>query len=177
MTSLEDRDYRREFAEENISTGLAFQIRLLRESRGWTQEELAQRTGQAQASISRLENPNYGRHSLTTLKRLAAAFDVAMAVRFVAFSELVDWALSLTPRRLAPPSFSEEYSQGYQVGNAVFSTASVAVSEGWLAGLTFGTSVDPAVSMGIGAVLSSYPGQQQAAKHEELKESQYVLAA
>lgn len=175
MTSLTDRDYRREFAEETISTGLAFQIRLLRESRGWTQEDLARRTGQAQQTICRLENPNYGRHSLTTLKRLAAAFDVAMAVRFVAFSELVDWTLGLTPQRLAPPSFSDEYSQGFQGDYAVQSTGTIAASEGWLAGLTCATSADPAGS--IGAISLSYPGEQEAGRYEEPKESRYALAA
>ena len=68
-----------------------------------------------QNAISRLENPSYGKATLTTLKRLAAAFDVALIVRFVPFGQLVDWASS-TPRidtglsnfSLSPLSFQKE---------------------------------------------------------------------
>lgn len=107
LKSLEDREYRREFAAD-IGTGLAFQIRLLRENRGWIQEQLADRMGKRQETISQWENPDYGRYTLNTLRELAAAFDVALLVRFAPFSELVDWSINLTPERLAPPSFDEE---------------------------------------------------------------------
>jgi transcriptional regulator with XRE-family HTH domain len=107
LESLEDKEYRREFAAD-IGTGLAFQIRLLREDRGWTQEELAHRMGKRQETISQWENPAYGRYTLNTLKELAAAFDVALLVRLAPFSELVDWSISLTREDLAPRSFDEE---------------------------------------------------------------------
>ncbi len=111
MNSLADEEYRREFVSENIATGLAFQIRHLRDSRGWTQAELAQHIDKAQQeTISQWEDPNYGRYSVSTLKKLAAAFDVALSVRFVRFSELADWALHLTPQRLAPPDFVNEFN-------------------------------------------------------------------
>lgn len=107
LKSLEDREYRREFAAD-IGTGLAFQVRLLREDRGWTQEQLAHRMGKRQETISQWENPDYGRYTLNTLRELAAAFDVALLVRFAPFSELVDWSINLTPERLTPPNFDEE---------------------------------------------------------------------
>ena len=113
-----DSEYRREFANQQIDTGLAFQIRLLRESRGWTQEELAQRTGKAQETISQLENPNYGRYTISTLKKLAAAFDVAPSVRFVPFSELASWTVRLTPQDLAPLSFEEEFQHAFMRAGA-----------------------------------------------------------
>ena len=109
--SLRDNDYRSAFTDEHVGTGLAFQIRLLREDNGWTQEELAQRASKAQETISQWENPNYGRYSLNTLKELAKAFDVGLLVRFVAFSELVDWTVDVTPTRLLPPSYSKERQQ------------------------------------------------------------------
>lgn len=109
--NLEDQEYRHEFATE-VATTIATQIRLLREKEHWTQTELGQRTGnKEQSTISQLENPNYGRYALATLKRLATAFDVALVVRFVPFSELVDWSTNLTPTKLAPPSYSEELSE------------------------------------------------------------------
>ena len=112
MATLADEEYRREFVSESISTGLAFQIRHLRDSRGWTQRELAERMPKAQQeTVSQWENPNYGRYSVNTLKRVAAAFDVALIVRFAPFSDLAKWTLGLNPQRLAPPSFTAELEQ------------------------------------------------------------------
>ena len=105
--SLQDEEYRREYSSD-VGTGLAFQIRLLRERNGWTQQHLAQLTNRQQETISQWENPNYGRYTLNSLESLAVAFDVALMVKFAPFGELVEWNTSLTPQRLAPPSFSEE---------------------------------------------------------------------
>jgi hypothetical protein len=44
-----------------------------------------------QNAISRLESSTYGKATVTTLKRLASVYDVALIVRFVPFSYLVDW--------------------------------------------------------------------------------------
>src|SRR5215208_4448170 len=87
--SLGDKEYRDAFVEEQIDTGLPFQIRTMRQRRGWTQGDLGQRAGMAQETISLLESPTYGRFTLRTLKRLASAFDVAVMVRFVPFSQFV----------------------------------------------------------------------------------------
>jgi transcriptional regulator with XRE-family HTH domain len=104
--------------ESHLSKGLAFQIRSLREKEGWSQQCLAEKICSNQNSVYRAENPNYGKHTLTTLKKIAAAFDVALVVRFVPFSELVDW-VSGTPRivkglntaALEASNFSQEYEQ------------------------------------------------------------------
>ena len=98
MTSQDKRrDFWTRYGMRSIATssspsmsqwGLAFQLNLMREARGWTQEELARRCDMAQETISRLEDPNYGRYTLKTLKRLAKTFDVGLLVRFVSFGEL-----------------------------------------------------------------------------------------
>ncbi len=98
---------------------LAFQIRTLRDNEGWTQAEFAERLGiRYQNNVSaRLENPNYGKHTLTTLKKIAAACDVGLVVWFVPFGRLIDWA-SCTPRVDTGltsefydiPSFSQEFA-------------------------------------------------------------------
>ena len=105
---LNDRDYRDQFAEDNIGTGLAFQIRQMRDGREWDQEKLATLMHKTQPQIAQWENPNYGRYTLKTLLEFRKAFDVALFVKFVPFSELVDWTMNLTPERQAPPSFEEE---------------------------------------------------------------------
>ena len=67
-----------------------------------------------QNMIYRLENPSYGRATISTLKRIAAVFDVALVVRFVPFSQLIDWVTGtpfedkgLSPEALAVPGFSD----------------------------------------------------------------------
>ncbi len=87
---------RSRFVESHISKTLAFQTRALREREGWSQQTLAEKIGSNQNAVYRAENPNYGKQTITTLKKIAAAFDVALVVRFVPFSELVDW-VSGTP--------------------------------------------------------------------------------
>lgn len=105
---LRDPDYRHAFVEENEKTGIAFQIRALREKNGWTQAELGQRAGKPQNVVSRLEDPDYGKVTLTTMFDLARAFDVALLVKFVSFSRLVAELKDVSPRALAVPSFTEE---------------------------------------------------------------------
>jgi len=107
-SSLQDKEYRDLFTIEGVDTGIPFQIRAMRQVRGWSQEELAARMGLTQEGISRLENPDYGRFSLKTLKRLASAFDVGLAVRFVPFSHLVDWAVNFSPDDLAVPDYEHD---------------------------------------------------------------------
>ncbi len=123
MESLRDPEYRYAFLDEHISQGLAFQIRALRDKNEWTQQQLADRTGQRQEAISQLENPDYGRYSLTTLRKLAAAFNVALIVHFGPFSELVDWTLNLSQQKLAPADYAEEMQSLRWAGLSVVSGA------------------------------------------------------
>lgn len=105
--SLDNKEYREALATEHVNTTLAIQIRKMRENRYWRQGDLANLLGKHQETISQWENPDYGRHSITTLKALAATFDVALLVKFIPFSELVEDMVSLSEARLSPPSFSK----------------------------------------------------------------------
>jgi hypothetical protein len=67
---------------------------------------------------ARLENPNYGKHSLTTLKKIAATCDVALVVWFVPFSRLLDWVTGTpyTDNGLSEgfydiPSFADDFRE------------------------------------------------------------------
>ncbi len=88
---------RAKFVESHVSKGIAFQIQALRDQKQWSQQELAAHLESNQNAVYRLENPNYGKQTITTLRKVAATFDVALVVRFVPFSQLVDW-VSGTPR-------------------------------------------------------------------------------
>jgi len=106
---------RAQFVESYVDKGIAYQIRALRDRQDLSQGHLAEMVGMNQNAISRLESPKRGRPTITTLKRLAGAFDVALVVRFVPFSQLakwvsgtpfVDWGISTAS--LGVPNFDEE---------------------------------------------------------------------
>jgi transcriptional regulator with XRE-family HTH domain len=80
----------------------------MREDRKWSQKEFGRRAGMAQGRVSVLEDPDYGKPTITTLKRIASAFDVALVVRFGPFSELAELATNLSPEDLAVPDFAHD---------------------------------------------------------------------
>jgi transcriptional regulator with XRE-family HTH domain len=107
------------FVASHVDKGIAYQIRALRDRQELSQEQLAEMVGMNQNAISRLESPKRGRPTITTLKRLAEAFDVALVVHFVPFSQHLKWVSGtpfidpgLSTASLAPPSFREEVEQG-----------------------------------------------------------------
>ena len=106
-------DARTRFVESHTDKTLAFQIRALRGD--MSQEKAMEKLGMNQNAISRLENPYYGKATLTTLKRIAAAYDVGLLVEFVPFSKLIDHVSGtphldpgLGPSTMNVPSFEEE---------------------------------------------------------------------
>ncbi len=105
---LHDKEYRDGYTEAQLSIEVPFQIRALRTSRGWTQAQLAERTGIPQARISHVEQPGRDPLSLRTLYRIASAFDVGLLVQFVSFSELVQREAAFDPNTFYVPSFQED---------------------------------------------------------------------
>lgn len=80
-----------------------------------TQAALARESGMTPNNLSRLESPDYGKQTISSLKRIAEALDVALVVRFVPFSQYINWLSStqfldegLRPEALAVPSFADE---------------------------------------------------------------------
>jgi transcriptional regulator with XRE-family HTH domain len=108
IARLKDKEHRDAYVSANIDIGIPFQIRALREKKGWTQKELAERSGKKQAWIAKLESPNYSGFSLKTLKQLASVFDVGLIVRYVPFSDLIKWELEISPEKLMAVSFDED---------------------------------------------------------------------
>lgn len=109
--SLRDPEARKQFIDEHINVGIAFQIRSIRNRQELSQVDLAEllRGKHSQPQISEWENPNHsGNYNLGTLKELAKAFDVGLLVRFVPFKTLIEWTVDLDSDDIAPPSFGQE---------------------------------------------------------------------
>lgn len=85
--------YREAFAEARLREAVAAQVYFIRESRKLTQGDLADMTDTKQPAISRIENGSGGLN-IGTLQKIAKAFDVALSVKFVPYSELADELVS-----------------------------------------------------------------------------------
>jgi len=109
IEKLRNKEYREAFVSSNIYVGIAFQIRTLRKQRNYTQKKLAEISGMKQERISilELENPS-NTPTLSTLKKLANAFDVGLIVRFVPISEILEWQLNLSPESLEVADFNDD---------------------------------------------------------------------
>jgi DNA-binding XRE family transcriptional regulator len=66
------------------SADVARKIYKLRSDAGLTQKELAKMVGTSHSVISRLEDDDYQGHSLAMLRRIAAALNKRVEIRFVA---------------------------------------------------------------------------------------------
>jgi len=105
---LEGKASRDAFVSAHIDTGLAFQIRALRQKGNWSQEDLAGRLSTSQNAVCRLESPDYGRASINTLKKIASVFDVALVVRFVRFSTLVKDVIDLSTESVIVDKYEDD---------------------------------------------------------------------
>src|ERR1035438_2367684 len=71
------KEARANFVESHLNRSIAYQVRAIREREGWTQDRIAKELEIDRNNISaRLENPHYGKHTLTTLRKVAKAGDV-----------------------------------------------------------------------------------------------------
>lgn len=84
-----DKDYAHVYVDEFLNAWIATQIKVLREQRGWSQAQLAEKAEMKQGRVSRLEDVGYGSWSISTLKRLAQAFDLTLTVSFDSFSSKI----------------------------------------------------------------------------------------
>jgi transcriptional regulator with XRE-family HTH domain len=105
---FQDPEYRHVYAEDFLNTSIATQIRVLREQRGFTQEDLAKQIGTKQAGISRLENVNHSAWKTDTLHKIARAFDVRLRVTFETFGSLLDEAEKFGRKELERQSFHDD---------------------------------------------------------------------
>lgn len=109
---LNNEAFRDAYVFEHIKTGIAYQIRAMRDEREWTQGRLGEEAKKPRNVITRLEDPNYGQFSLQTLREIASAFDVALLVKFVSFSTLLQEYADVSPQALVAASVKDSKEVG-----------------------------------------------------------------
>jgi len=87
--AFSDKDYRHGYVDEFLNAWIATQIKVLRQQRSWSQQELADRANMLQPRISTMENVNYSSWSIKILRKLAEAFDLSLSVSFESFGSRV----------------------------------------------------------------------------------------
>lgn len=100
----QDREYREAYLEASSEQGIAWQIRINRQKRGITQEDLAKAMGISLPMMQELEDPEIGEYPLETLVKVAKVFDCALSVKFIPYSELAEDSQNLSEEsQYAPP--------------------------------------------------------------------------
>ena len=75
-----NRAFAAAFDKKRAEAEVAFQIRQLRERKGWSQKDLAKKVGCSQQAISAIEQVGYKSHSLPLLRRIAQVLDADVVV-------------------------------------------------------------------------------------------------
>jgi transcriptional regulator with XRE-family HTH domain len=117
IINKDEKEYRHAYGEESTDISIGTQIKVLREQRGWRQEDLACEAGIQQPMVSRYESVNYSNWSIRTLKKLARAYDAWLDVRFRSFGELVNETNRFGRESLQVPRFADDpfFKVGHQV--------------------------------------------------------------
>ncbi len=109
LSKLRQKTYRNAYVKAHLAQGLAYQICALRQQRGWSQKDLAEKLSlKNQSAVARMEDPSYGKLSIATLLKLASAFDVALSIRFQSYSKFLEDRNDLTSASLEARSFDDD---------------------------------------------------------------------
>lgn len=79
----DEREWTAGVEEERVKFEVAIQLHKLRTEAGLTQCELAKLVGTSHSHIARLEDAEYEGHSLSMLRRIAAALNSRVEIRIV----------------------------------------------------------------------------------------------
>ena len=112
IEQLDEKDLRDEFVADQVGSHIALTIRTLREQEGWSQTELGKRAGKPQSVISRIEDPDYGSHSLQTLLAIAAALELPLRVDIPQWDEWLRWSLQNSKAELRRDKFNADRLTG-----------------------------------------------------------------
>lgn len=100
--------FRHAYTAEHVRRGVAYQIRSLRDQRGWNQGQFAKELGKPQSVVSRIEDPGYGKYTIQTLLEIASVFDVALQVRFVPYSKFLRQTRDVSTPAMRVDTFDRE---------------------------------------------------------------------
>lgn len=89
-----DQGYRNTYIKAKLNVLIPSQIRALRLKSGKKQSELAKAAEMKQSRISAMETPGGVNFNLETLVRLASVFKVGLVVKFVSYSNMLEWESS-----------------------------------------------------------------------------------
>src|SRR5713226_4862149 len=84
---ISKKQSRRAYARAHLIVNIPSQIKALRRRQDMSQKTLAKEAEMMQPRISAMERPGETNYNIETLVRLAAAFKVALMVKFVSFSD------------------------------------------------------------------------------------------
>ena len=123
ISELTEKEAREQYAADLLDSYIALQIKTLRQQRGWSQEDLAALAGKHQSQISAMEQIDFRSWKVSTLRRLADAFDLALVVRFESFGTFLKEILPVERAALERLSYADdpELESGGTLGAAAAS--------------------------------------------------------
>lgn len=110
-----DKEYRQEYMATAVEQTLSWQIKINREHRNLNQEQLANLAEISLKELQENEDTTFEDHDLKTLVKIANAFDCALLVKFVPYSELALESHRLGERDLYACSYEQETSKPTEV--------------------------------------------------------------
>jgi len=79
---LRNKEFKKAFDEEEVTTRIAIQVAKLREKNNFTQKQLSRLLHTSQQNISRLENPDNRSITVSTLQKLARVYHKELVIQF-----------------------------------------------------------------------------------------------
>ncbi len=87
---LEDKDKRHDYMCQQLRMYIAYQVRLLRLQREFTQDDIAKATNISVQRIKKIEDWDADFLSIKQLEKIASVFDCALMVHFTGWEEIIE---------------------------------------------------------------------------------------
>lgn len=116
---IADRDFRADYIRAKLDVLIPSQLRALRMRENKTQPEVAQMADMKQSRISAMETPGLVNFNRETLVRMAATHSVGMVIKFVPFSEMLEWENSYSQDAFNVTQLANDTNFLYPVTTAV----------------------------------------------------------
>lgn len=111
LDDFDDAEVAQVYMDSHVNYKLAAQIYQTRQARGWTQAQLAEKSGIAQARISKIEAGEFDSLTMATLRKFAMAFDATVRMELQPYSYGIVDVCNLSARSLAIPERTTSLDQ------------------------------------------------------------------